>query len=71
MKTLAILILSLMIIVASLCFVAFCFCAAGASVAEPPTAGERALWAIAAGVALGSIIAMARLARKLNRSNGL
>ncbi len=71
MKVLAILILSLMIIITSLCFVAFCMCAAGASVAEPPTAGERALWAIAAVVALGSIIGMAKLARKLNRSIGL
>jgi hypothetical protein len=71
MKVLAILILSLLIIVASLSFVAFCFCAAGASVAEPPTAGERALWAIAAVVALGSIIAMAKLIRRLNRSIGL
>ena len=71
MKALAILALSLMIIVASLCFVAFCMCAAGASVAEPPTTGERALYGIAALVALGSTVGMARLIRKLHRSIGL
>jgi hypothetical protein len=71
MKALAILALSILIIIASLCFVAFCLCAAGASVAEPPTAGERALYAIAAVVALVSIIGMVKLIGKLDRSKGL
>jgi len=71
MKGLAIFALSILIIIASLCFVAFCMCAAGASVAEPPTASERALYAIAAVVALGSIIGMVKLIGRLNRSTGL
>lgn len=71
MKGLAILILSFMIIVASLCFLAFCTCAVAGGMYGHATAGERALWVIAALVALGSIIAIAKLIRKMNRSVGL
>ena len=71
MKVLAILILSLMIIVASFCFLAFCMCAADASLGGHATAGERILWAVSAVLALGSVIGMAKLIRKLNRSIGL
>ncbi|MBI3474387.1 MAG: hypothetical protein HY010_01545 [Acidobacteria bacterium] len=71
MKVLAILILSLLIIVASLFFLAFCLCAADVSLGGHASVGERILWAIAAVLALGGIIGMVKLARKLNRSIGL
>jgi hypothetical protein len=71
MKVLAIIILSVMIIAVSLCFLAFCMCAIAGGMYGHATANERALWVIAAVVALGSIIAMAKLVRKLNRSIGL
>lgn len=71
MKVLAILILAVMIIFASVCFLAFCMCAANASLGGDLAASERVLWAIAAVVALGSIVGMAKLIRHLNRSIGL
>jgi hypothetical protein len=71
MKVLAIIALSLLSIFASLCFLAFCMCAADNSLGGHLSAGERVSWAIAALVALGSIIGMVRLIRKLNRSMGL
>ena len=71
MKAIAIVVLSLLTIIASLCFLAFCMCAVAGGMYGHATAGERALWAIAAVVALASIIGMAKLIRRLNRNIGL
>jgi hypothetical protein len=71
MRGLAIVLLSIVIIIASLCFIAFCLCAADVSVAAHLSAGERVSYAIGALVALGSIIGMVKLIRKLNNEIGL
>ena len=71
MRVLVILCLSLLIIVASLFFFAFCMCAADARVGGHLSAVERVEYATAALAVLGGIIGMARLIRKLNRTIGL
>ena len=71
MRVLAILCLSLLIIVASLFFFAFCMCAANASVDGHLSAVERVEYASAALAVLGGIIGTVKLIRKLNRTIGL